>query len=115
MSTDQKYDATASDATASPIIEQPVTTGSASHLYGKGLRPILVADQFGDDMYNPEAMNRLRRDVRSWFMAYVPVQDESYSPNSLAESLVAYQVLDEFLSGLVQTGIDRLEKEVDNA
>lgn len=70
---------------------------------------IQVPDHFGDAMLDPETMNKLRRDLRSWFMAYVPVWEESYSPNNLEASTASYEMLDEFLSGLVSEGIKQLE------
>lgn len=73
-----------------------------------GENTVLINSNFGDSMTNPSAMNQLRQDLRAWFMAYLPNWEHSPSnPNSLEESIEHYELIDEFISGLIAKGIQK--------
>lgn len=64
-----------------------------------------LASNFGILMRSPWLVNTLRQDLRTWFMAYVPTWEDSYSPITLEESAEHYQMLDDFLSALISEQI----------
>ena len=70
-------------------------------------KTIRVEDEFGDSLPNPVAINQLRQELRAWFMAYIPVWEASFATGSLDESIYHYQTLDQFLSSLIEAGINR--------
>lgn len=50
---------------------------------------------------NPATINNIRQDLRAWFMTCLPVWDNVYTTNSMADSVENYNVLDSFLSELL--------------
>lgn len=72
-----------------------------------GENTIRVDNEFGYFMKDPVALNSIRQDLRAWFMAYLPVRESGYVNSSLEESTHHYEALDQFLSELIEAGINR--------
>ena len=133
MSTDQKYDgkenhANNCDLTGTPSPQsaensqnppaspddRPHTSPSSGVTF-LNENTIRVCDQFGDSLASPLAINQLRQELRAWFMAYIPVWESSFATGSLEESIYHYQTFDQFLSSLIEAGINRQKGETDHA
>ncbi|MVM36236.1 hypothetical protein GO755_39870 [Spirosoma sp. HMF4905] len=72
---------------------------------------VTIPMAFGGRMQDPVQINRLRQDIRAWFTAYIPVWESSFNPNDLEKSIEHFEVLDEFLSALVEEGITQMESK----
>lgn len=75
---------------------------------------IKIDGALGDMISNPIAMNLIRQDLRAWYLAYAPNWAESFSPNNLQQSTMHYELLDDFISGLIGEGILRMKGEKSN-
>lgn len=123
MTTGQNYVGKESHATS---VEQTVNTGSQtaqqefltpekSLTFGNpattaGKHTITVLSAFGGILRDPQQINLIRQDLRSWFMAYVPTWENSYSECTLTESINNYELLDHFLSSLIHEGVGLMEE-----
>jgi hypothetical protein len=74
----------------------------------EGKHTVTIHSAFGSMLRNPQEINRLRQDVRTWFTTYIPRWEESYSESDLEESINHYELLDHFLSALINEGINNL-------
>ena len=119
MLTKQNYSAQPDNTTSSPQSakngqnppsspdDRPLAIQASSGVTFLDENTIRVDDQFGDSLASPLAINQLRQELRAWFMAYIPVWESSFATGSLEESIYHYQTLDQFLSSLIEAGINR--------
>lgn len=68
---------------------------------------IRVDNGFGSFMKDPIIVNWIRQDIRAWFMAYLQTAPNTYVSSGTENSTQYFEVLDQFLSELVEAGINR--------
>ena len=95
--------------------DRPQATSPTSGVTFLDENTIRVDDQFGDSLASPLAINQLRQELRAWFMAYIPVWEASFATGPLEESIYHYQTFDQFLSSLIEAGINRQKGGTEHA